>query len=156
MISAIAENDRAIGYQNQLLWHLPEDLKHFKEVTYGHPVIMGEKTFLSLGKPLPGRVNIVLTLDTGKTFEGAEVAYDLHDALALAGKHDQEEIFVIGGGVIYKAMLPFVDRLYLTLVPGEYEADTFFPEYSDFTKVVNERKLDTALGTITFLTLERE
>jgi dihydrofolate reductase len=156
MISAIAKEDRAIGFKNQLLWHLPEDLKHFKETTFGHPVIMGENTFLSLGRPLPGRANIVLTLDMGKTFAGAEVAHDLQDALTLAAKHDDQEVFVIGGGVIYKAMLPFVKRLYLTLVPGIYEADTFFPEYSDFTKVVEERRQETALGTITFLTLERE
>jgi dihydrofolate reductase len=156
MISAIAKEDRAIGFQNQLLWHLSEDLKHFKETTFGHPVIMGENTFLSLGRPLPGRANIVLTLDKGKTFEGAEAAYGLQEALEKAAAVDTEEIFVIGGGVIYKAMLPFVHRLYLTLVPGEYEADTFFPDYSDFGRVVEERQMETTLGTITFLILERE
>lgn len=155
MIAAIAE-DRAIGYQNKLLWHIPEDLAHFKKTTLGHPVIMGRTTFLSLGRPLPGRKNIVLTLDKEEVFEGVSMSYDLHDALQQAEEADQEEIFVIGGAAIYKAMLPYVDRLYVTLVPGEYQADTYFPDYSDFTKIVREESVETKVGTIQFLTLERE
>jgi dihydrofolate reductase len=155
MISGIAASDRAIGYKNQLLWHIPEDLAHFKKTTFGHPVIMGKNTFLSLGRPLPGRKNIVLTLEPGETFEGADVSYDLQDALHQAAEADQEEIFVIGGAAIYKAMLPYVDRLYLTLVPGEYQADTYFPDYSDFTKVISEEECETSVGTIQFITLER-
>ncbi len=156
MISAIAGEDRAIGLNNELLWHIPEDLAHFKKTTFGHPVIMGRNTFLSLGRPLPGRKNIVLTLDKEEDFEGVEMAYDLHDALELASKADPEEIFIIGGAAIYKAMLPYTDRLYLTLVPGHYEADTFFPDYSDFAKVVDESSCETGVGTIQFLTLEKE
>lgn len=156
MITAVAEIDRAIGYQNKLLWHLPEDLAHFKKTTLGHPVIMGENTFYSLGRPLPGRKNIVLTLEKGKIFDGAFASYDLQDALDQAAEADQEEIFVIGGASIYKAMLPYTERLYITLVPGAYEADTYFPDYSEFTKVITEEELQTKLGTIRFLTLEKE
>lgn len=155
MIAAIAERDRAIGYQNQLLWHIPEDFAHFKKTTFGHPVIMGKTTFLSIGRPLPGRKNIVLTLEPGETFEGADASYDLQDALDQAAAADPEEIFVIGGAAIYKAMLPYADRLYLTLVPGEYKADTYFPDYSDFERVISEESCETSAGTIQFITLER-
>lgn len=156
MIAAVAEADRAIGYENKLLWHIPEDLAHFKSTTFGHPVIMGENTFISLGRPLPGRKNIVLTLDKEKTFEGASVSNDLQDSLDQAALVDAEEIFIIGGATIYKAMLPYTDRLYLTLVPGEYVADTYFPDYSEFTRVISEEEQVTAVGTIQYLTLEKE
>lgn len=156
MIAAIAEADRAIGYQNKLLWHIPEDFAHFKKTTLGHPVVMGKNTFLSIGRPLPGRKNIVLTDVPGETFEGASAAYSLEEALNQAKEADQEEVFVIGGASIYKAMLPYTERLYLTLVPGSYQADTYFPDYSEFTKVVSEEQCETKAGTITFITLEKE
>lgn len=156
MIAAVAEVDRAIGYQNKLLWHIPEDFAHFKKTTFGHPIIMGKNTFLSVGRPLPGRKNIVLTLDKGDAFEGVSMSYDLQDALDQAKADDEDEVFVIGGAAIYKAMLPYVDRLYLTLVPGDYQADTYFPDYSDFTRVISEESLETELGTIQFITLEKE
>lgn len=156
MIAAVAENDRAIGFQNRLLWHLPEDLAHFKKTTLGHPVIMGENTFVSLGRPLPGRKNIVLTLDKEKVFDGAFMAHDLEQALRMAAEEDTDEIFIIGGATIYKAMLPYADRLYLTLVPGTFEADTFFPEFDDWVKVISESETETKLGTIRFVTLEKE
>ncbi len=156
MIAALAESDRAIGFENKLLWHIPEDFAHFKKTTFGHPVIMGRTTFLSLGRPLPGRKNIVLTLNKEEKFEGVSMSHDLQDALDQAAESDQEEIFVIGGAAIYKAMLPYVDRLYLTLIPGQYQADTYFPDYSDFAKIVSEESLETELGTIQFITLERE
>lgn len=156
MIAAMSDSDQGIGSHNQLLWHIPEDLSHFKKVTLGHPVIMGSKTFRSIGRALPGRKNIVLTLQEGENFEGATVCHDVQEALDIAAAHDQEEIFVIGGATIYKTLLPYADRLYLTLVPGDYEADTFFPDYSDFSRVVSEESAQTKVGLITFLTLERE
>lgn len=159
MIAGIAGTDRAIGYKNELLWHIPEDLAHFKSTTFGHPVIMGRNTFLSIGRPLPGRKNIVLTLDKEEVFEGVSMAYNLQEALDQAAAEDQEEIFIIGGAFIYKEMLPYADRLYLTLVPlapGTYKADTYFPDYSDFTRVISKESCETGAGTIQFLTLEKE
>lgn len=156
MIAAVAETDRAIGYKNELLWHIPEDLAHFKKTTFGHPVIMGRNTYLSLGRPLPGRKNIVLTLDKEEVFEGVEMAYDIPTALARAAESDQEEIFIIGGATIYELLLSYADRLYITLVPGSYQADTYFPPYEAFTKVIAKEECTTAAGTIQFLTLEKE
>lgn len=129
IISAIANNNE-IGRRNELLWDLPIDMKHFREVTTGHPIIMGQKTFESIGKPLPNRRNIVITLD--KTFkkEGVEVAYSIND-LDLLLKNtmkDDEEAFIIGGGQIYKLFIDKVDKLYITHVNGEFlDADTYFP-----------------------------
>ena len=127
IIVAIAEN-YAIGKKGELLCHLPADLKHFKEITSGKTVLMGERTFYSLPKhPLPNRRNIVLTDVPGKTFDGAEVAYsldELHQKVA-----DEQEAFVIGGGMVYRQMMPLADKLYITHIHHSWEdADTFFPE----------------------------
>lgn len=155
MISALARKDRAIGKDNALLWHIPEDFKHFKDVTSGHAMIMGENTFKSIGKALPNRTNIVLSLTPDFAPEGCLVARSLDEALALAKEHESEEIFIIGGASIYKQFIVLADRLYLTLVEGVFEADTFFPDYSDFTKVVSEEKRDDGAHTFSFVTLER-
>ncbi len=127
IIVAIAEN-YAIGKQGDLLCHMPEDLKHFKQITSGHTVLMGERTYLSLPKhPLPNRRNIVLTDVQGKTFEGAEMAYSLDEMQALV--RPAEEAFVIGGGMVYRQMMPRADKLYITHIHHSWEdADTFFPE----------------------------
>ena len=128
LIAAVARN-RAIGKDNQLLWHLPEDMKHFRETTCGKPVVMGRKTWESLPekfRPLPGRQNIVVSRDPAYKAHGADLAGSLEGALALAG--GAEEVFVIGGEQLYRAALPFADRLYLTEVELEPEADAFFPE----------------------------
>ena len=128
LIAAVARN-RAIGKNNQLLWHLPEDMKHFRETTRGKPVVMGRKTWESLPekfRPLPGRQNIVVSRDPAYKAHGADLAGSLEGALALAG--GAEEVFVIGGEQLYRAALPFADRLYLTEVELEPEADAFFPE----------------------------
>ena len=127
IIVAIAEN-YAIGKQGDLLCHMPEDLKHFKQITSGHTVMMGERTYLSLPKqPLPNRRNIVLTDVQGKTFEGAEMAYSLDEMQALV--RPDEEAFVIGGGMVYRQMMPRADKLYITHIHHSWEdADTFFPE----------------------------
>lgn len=154
VIAAVAEN-RAIGKNNKLLWHISEDLKRFKEITSGHPVIMGQKTFESLGKPLPGRTNIVLTYDKSYQAPGCIVAYSLEEAIKIASKKEKREIFFIGGGQIYAQAIKLADKLYLTLVEGEYDADTFFPGYSEFKKVVFEEKHESDGYKYKFLELER-
>jgi len=125
IIVAVAENN-AIGKDNELLWHIPEDLKRFKRITLGHAMIMGKRTWLSLPKrPLPGRRNIVITDNPDDAFEGAEMATSIESALALCDL--KEEIFVIGGASIYEQFLPMCDRLYLTKVHKSFEGDAFFP-----------------------------
>lgn len=127
MIVAAAEND-AIGLNNKLLWHLPNDLKLFKNTTWALPVIMGRKTLESLsGKPLKGRMNIVLTRQKDFTAEGFHVAHDLEQALNLAKDANYLEVNIIGGGEIYREFLPLAQRIFLTRVKVEPEADSFFP-----------------------------
>ena len=128
IVVAIAENS-AIGKDNQLLWHLPADLKHFKQITSGHTIIMGRKTYDSIGKPLPNRRNIVITRNEDLKIEGVEVVNALDQALAICkDENAQQEVFIIGGAEIYKYALEKTDRIYLTRVHENYEADTFFPE----------------------------
>ncbi len=129
LIAAIGKN-RVIGKANQLLWHLPNDFKHFKETTLGKPVIMGQRTFESIGKPLPGRQNIVLSQDADFRPEGCSVVKDISSALSLARDSGQEEIFIIGGGMVYASFLPLAQRMYLTLVDASPEGDTYFPEWN--------------------------
>lgn len=126
IIVAIAEN-YAIGRNNQLLWHIPDDLKRFKKITGGHQVIMGKLTYESLPlRPLPNRRNIVITDKPGETFEGCTTVYSIEEAINLC--NEQEESFIIGGGSIYRQFLPFCNKLYITLVHKDFEADTFFPD----------------------------
>ncbi|HER07838.1 MAG TPA: dihydrofolate reductase [Bacteroides sp.] len=126
IIVAVAEN-HAIGKDNRLLWHLPDDLKRFKRLTTGHTLIMGRNTFHSLpGGPLPDRRHIVLTDRPCEKFEGCETARSVEEALALAG--NRKECFVIGGGMVYARFLPLAGKLYLTRVHREFEGDTFFPQ----------------------------
>lgn len=155
MIVAVDEA-RAIGKDNRLLWNIPEDLKHFKELTSGHAVIMGENTYHSIGRPLPNRTNIVVTLNQELELPGCQVVHSLDEAVRVAREHEKEEVFVMGGASIYKQFLPMIDRLYLTLVNGEHEADTYFPDYSDFTKVISEEKHENGEYQFTFFVLERE
>ncbi|MCL5666891.1 MAG: dihydrofolate reductase [Patescibacteria group bacterium] len=142
IIAAIAKN-RAIGKDNKLLWHIPEDLKRFKALTSGHAIIMGSRTFESLGKPLPNRTNIVIAKGQDYQAPRCTVAHSIDEALAVGEDiirplpADRQEIFIIGGGSIYAQFLPMADKLYLTMVEKEFEADTFFPPYEDlFTKAV--------------------
>jgi dihydrofolate reductase len=152
---------RAIGKEGKLLWHIPEDMKRFKELTMGHPVIMGRKTFESIvsyiGMPLPGRTNIVVTRNAGYTYPEIIVAPTLRDAIENAKIMDANEIHIGGGSDIYTQALPFVERLYLTLIDDEPEADSFFPEYEhEFTKVVSSEKHTAPSGiAYEWLTLER-
>ena len=126
LVVAMAEN-RIIGKENKLIWHLPADLKHFKNLTTGHPIIMGRKTFESIGKPLPNRTNIVITRQTDFEAEGCLVAHSLSEALMMAQQMDSD-IFVIGGAEIYKQAMFLADTIYLTEVHHTFEGDTFFPE----------------------------
>jgi dihydrofolate reductase len=125
IIVAIAE-DYGIGNRNGLLWHIPGDLKRFKKLTFGKTLIMGKKTWESLPvKPLPGRRNIVITDIPGENIEFSITAYSIEDALNKCGK--DEEVFIIGGGSIYKQFMPLADRLYITLIHKKAPADTWFP-----------------------------
>ena len=125
IIVAIAE-DYGIGNKNELLWHIPEDLKRFKKLTYGQSVIMGKKTWESLpNKPLPGRRNIVITDNPLECIDCSITAYSIEDALSKCGKDD--DIFIIGGGSIYRQFMPLADRLYITHIHKKAPADTFFP-----------------------------
>ena len=124
IIVAIGEN-HAIGKSNQLLWHMPNDLKHFKDITSGRTIIMGRKTFDSVGKPLPRRRNIVVTRQD-ITIPGCEVVKSIEDGLALC--KDEDEVFIGGGAEIYKLAMHLTDRIYLTIIHKSFDADTFFPE----------------------------
>jgi len=126
LIVAAAENN-AIGKNNQLLWHLPNDLKFFKNTTWGMPVIMGRKTFESVNKPLPGRFNIVITRQPNWKAVGVVVASDLDDAIKKAAETNCKEVFVIGGGEIYQQAFSRAGKIYLTRVHAELDGDTFFP-----------------------------
>lgn len=131
LICAMARN-RVIGHHNTLPWRLPADLKHFRELTTGHPLLMGRKTFESLGRPLPNRTNIVITAQRDFAPPGALVAHSLDQALTLAAAHvapAKPEIFVIGGETLYTQMLPLADRLYLTQVATTVEGDAWFPPF---------------------------
>jgi dihydrofolate reductase len=126
MIAAMA-NNRVIGLNNQMPWHLPADLAHFKKVTLGKPVVMGRKTFESIGRPLPGRRNIIITRDKNYQADGIEVVFSPDEAIkAVEGV---EEVMIIGGGHIYETFLPRADRLYLTFIDLNVEGDTCFPDY---------------------------
>lgn len=155
MIAAIAKKDRAIGFKNALLWHIPEDFKHFKETTSGHTIVMGENTFKSIGKPLPNRTNIVLSIDPEFHPEGVIVVRSIDEALEKARETEPEEVFICGGASVYRQFLPFAERLYLTLVEGDFEADTYFPEYPEFTKVISETPLENGQYVFSFVTLEK-
>ncbi len=137
IIVAIAQN-HAIGKNNDLLWHISNDFKWFKDKTRGHQVIMGERTLESLPNgPLPKRSNIVITDKIGKTFEGCTTVYSIEEAIEHCS--ETEESFIIGGGSIYKQFLPFANKFYLTRVHKDFEADTFFEvDFSDWTEIYRE------------------
>ena len=154
-------HNHVIGKDNQLLWHIPDDLKRFRKLTLGHPVIMGRKTFQSiiavLGKPLPRRTSIVVTRDTHFHYENVLVAHSLEQALEKACEIETEEIFIGGGTEIYTQALPFVDRLYLTLINDDKEGDSVFPDYEkDFTQKIFEETREWEGLTYQWVTLERK
>ena len=155
MIAAIGARTRALGRNNNLLWRLSDDLKRFKKMTLGHPIIMGSKTYESIGHPLPGRTNIILSLNTSYHVPGGLVVHTIKDALNLAKKKQPDEIFIIGGGQVFKAMLPQTDKLYLTLVDDDTPGDVYFPPYNMFTKKVFEEKHLDSNPPYTYVELER-
>lgn len=129
LIVAKASNN-VIGNNNQLIWHLPNDLKHFKNLTTNHPIIMGRKTYESLGRPLPNRTNIVITRDANFTDEKVVITHSLDEAIKKA-EEINNDFFVIGGGEIYKQAMLIADELYITEVHHEFEGDTYFPEIDE-------------------------
>lgn len=160
MIAAIGKN-RELGKGNELLWHIPDDLKRFRTLTNGHPCIMGRKTFESIlaiiGKPLPNRTNIVVTRDEHWTYEGVLSVNSIEDAIQLGKrKPGGEEVFIIGGGQIYDLGLGYSDKLYLTCIEDSKEADSFFPDYANvFKKKVYEEAGDWNGLKYTWIDLER-
>lgn len=156
VIAAIAEKNRVIGRDNQMPWHIPADLKKFKEITLGYPVIMGRNTYESIGKPLPGRLNVVISR---QSFEGCLQASSLLNAVFTAREAalGPEKLFIIGGGQVYAQALSsgMTNRLYLTLVEGDFTGDTYFPDYSDFKKVVSEEEGESNGYKFRWLELER-
>lgn len=160
IIAAIDEKN-GLGKDNDLLFKIPEDFRRMKEITTGHPLVMGRKTFESLGRLLPKRSHVVITRDTQSIekipYHPEAVVTSLEDGIEIGKKSDGgEEVFVFGGGEIFKQAIEkcLVDRLYLTIVEGDYGADIFFPEYPEFTKVISEEKKEEDGYRYTFLTLE--
>ncbi len=157
IIVAIAENF-AIGKNNELLFHLPDDLKRFKKITTGYPVIMGRNTLFSLPRwPLPRRRNIVITDQKEDVFPGCETVFSVQEALRLV--KEEKEAFVIGGGSIYRQFFPIADKLYLTLVHKPFDADTWFPaiEYSEWETLSREEHFDEVNGfAYSYLDLKRK
>jgi dihydrofolate reductase len=143
-----------IGRDGALPWHFPEDLRHFKAVTIGHAVLMGHRTYLSIGRPLPRRRNIVLSRDPALRLEGVEVAHSLTEAIGLARQSDPEPR-IIGGAALYALALPLATHLYLTEVDGEYGGDTFFPSF-DRTQWVERARRPGATPELTFVELVRK
>ncbi|MDP3941785.1 MAG: dihydrofolate reductase [bacterium] len=182
IIAAIGKN-RELGKNNALLWNIPGELPRFKRITTGHPIIMGRKTFASIGRPLPNRTNIIITRNKELGIvnnEGVIIVNSLEQAIEEAKKHLhdfsppspqseqssdvpspksgeglQGEIFIIGGGQIFEQALPMTDKIYLTLVDKEFDADTFFPDYSAFTKVVEREDHESEEFKYSFITLVR-
>jgi dihydrofolate reductase len=130
MIAAMGKN-RVIGKDNKMMWHLPLEYKYFKEVTMGHCIISGRKNFEAQGRPLPGRVNIVITRNSGLKIDGCVVVQSLQEALDYAKEHGETEAFVTGGGQIYKQALTFANKIYLTEVDFEAEGEVFFPKFDE-------------------------
>ena len=162
-IAAISSQKRAIGNKNELLWKIPEDLKRLRAITMGHPLVMGRKTMehvlATAGKPLGGRTNIVVTRDKNLTVDGFITTTSLDEAIEVAENSPggKEEVFIFGGAQLFTLALPKTDRLYLTIVEDEAPADTFFPDYSKFTKVIDKSEVKEFVGIkYYYLTLEKQ
>lgn len=150
MISLMVAHDknRVIGLNNDMPWHIPEDLAYFKEKTMGKAMVMGRKTYESIGRPLPGRQSIVLTRNKDFAAEGTVVVHELTEAIEQAGKY-AEEVMIIGGAEIFSMTLDIADRLYITLIQSEYEGDTFFPSYGpEWQLVSTTEEMTSKNGTV--------
>lgn len=154
IIACVGKN-RELGKRNELIWRIPADLKRVKDLTMGHPIIMGLNTYNSIGKPLPGRINIVLAFEK-IDIQGCVVVTSLEDALKEARAVEEEEIFIFGGASVYHATITLADRLYLTLIDAaDSDADAFFPDYSLFTKEIAEENHPEHTPPYTWLTIEK-
>ena len=153
LIAAMSTN-RVIGKDNRLPWHLPDDLKHLRQLTMGHPVIMGRKTYESVGHPLPGRQNIIVTRQIGYTVEGATVRGSLEDALALLCDCN-DEVFVLGGEQVYRHAMSRADRIYLTVIHEQIEGDAYFPLIPEDQFVEIDRQNFYASKRFSFLIYDR-
>lgn len=165
MIAAIGRN-KVIGHKNTLPWHLPADFAHFRALTLGKPIVMGQKTFESIGKPLPGRKNIILTLDPNFASEGVTVVHSLDEAIKAAVTSEvpsipqAQEVMICGGASIYQQFLPRAGRLYLTLIHAEFAGDAYFPEWNprEWQEVRREDHQADDKNSVdySFVTLERK
>jgi dihydrofolate reductase len=152
----VSEN-LVIGRDNDLLWRLPEDLKRFKEITMGHPMIMGRKTYESIGRPLPGRTSIVVTHNKDLKIDGVIVVHTIEEALEKAKEIEKEEVFIIGGGQIFNETFNITDKIYLTLVHIEAEGNVYYPKYKDiFIRTVYEEDNEENGLRYTWLDLVKE
>src|SRR3989344_2589665 len=163
IIAALSEN-RVVGLNDRIPWHIKEDLVRFKQKTAGHVMILGRKTFESLigyyersDKPLPNRIHIVVTKNKhySTTIPKTHIVYSLEQAIEMAKKEEKEEIFIAGGAQIFKQSLPYVDKLYLTIVKGSFAGDAFFPDYSEFNKVLFKEDKRADKYAFTFIDLVR-
>lgn len=161
IIVAIDEKN-GIGKNNQMSWHISEDFKRFKEKTTGHPIVMGRKTYESIGRLLPNRYSIIVTRDSKFTIQNSRaennfcIVGSLEEAIDVAKKQNgSEEIFIIGGGQIFQQAIKLADKLYVTKIKGDYDSDAFFPSFSDFKKIVFEKKSKEGNYEYTFFDLEK-
>lgn len=155
IIAALSKKDRVIGNKGVIPWKISTDLKRFRELTVGQVVIMGRKTYESIGRPLPNRTNIIVTRDTGFSAPLCTVVHSIEKALSSAGENNTQKIFIIGGGEIYNQALSLADRLLLTLVDGDFEGDAYFPEYPNFKIVSTEKREENSIK-FEFVILEKE
>lgn len=154
LIAALSENG-VIGRAGTLPWHIPEDMKRFRALTTAHPVIMGRKTYESIGRLLPNRINIIISRDLSYGVKGGLTAASVSEAIETAKNHETREIFIIGGGQIYASSIGMADKLYLTIVHQKISGDTYFPDYSAFRKKIFEQKGESNGYSYTFMDLER-
>ena len=159
MITLLVAHDlnRVIGVDNKMPWHIPEELGYFKKVTMGKAIVMGRKTFESIGKVLPGRLNIIITRNDNYSIDGAEVVHSLKEAIEL-GKTYSEEVVIIGGAEIFNQSMEIADKLYITVIQNEYEGDTYFPKYGDEWKLISESGEQHSTDGIayTYLVVEKQ
>lgn len=160
-IIAAVDKNNALGKENKIPWNLPSDLKHFQNITKGHPVIMGRKTFDSiidyLGRPLPHRTNIIVTRNETFKYKDCIISHAIRDAIRSALDIDPSEVFIVGGGELYKQGLTYADRIYLTKIDTEVkDADTHFPDYGEFKKVISEENHEEKGTKFSWVVLERE
>ncbi|MDD5463698.1 MAG: dihydrofolate reductase [Candidatus Moranbacteria bacterium] len=155
IIAAIGENN-AIGLNGEMLWCIPEDMQNFRKLINDHCIIIGRKTFRSIGKTFTDREKIIVLSDSDVVFKNCIMASSIDDAIAKARELEKEEIFICGGGSVYAQTIDMADKLYLTVVKGNFEADVFFPKYDEFKKVVSQRKSIDENFEYTFLELEKE